>query len=567
MYNGIVNNEDIIYYPNDPRLLFRKYEHLITTLARKHGTFRDFVKGKYTHAIPKDVHKLLPNGYILFDGKQHQISVAPGAMYVPTLAPVLAKIDLYAPFIKNFQEAEDMLMYLAKQTKAKPDFIPYREIPHLFKEVMFASYTGSPQTGGGGENVTTCKNIYNSNADVAWATLHDSSTGTVEVGSTNTVYLSSSGATDKWSLIVRNFHSYDLTEMGAGATISGTPTIGLYVTGKTETLASQSYNIYGSTQANANDVVAEDFDQALTTALATAITGAALSTSAVNNWNINAAGITALEAAAGGVVKFSVRLVSDATNTAPTWSSAKIARIGFQMAADANPPLLTATYTAAATTSTSSSTSTTTTSTSTSTSTTTTSTSSSTTTTSTSSSTTTTSTSSSTSSSTTTTSTSTSSSTTTTSTSSSTTTTSTSSSTTISTSSSTTTTSTSTTISTSSSTTTTSTSSSTSTTTTSTSTTTTISTSSSTTTTSTSSSTSSSTTTTSTSTSITTSSSTSTTFSTTTSTSTTTTSTSTTITTSTSTSTTTTTSTSSSTTTTIPLEFIVEKIEQNVMIN
>lgn len=318
--------------------LFKKYNVLLSSLA-KHQVFRDYL-GHNTLKLPRGVFPI-PNGYVRRVGDNlYTLKVVPIDIYGNKIQAALRTLNLAAGYLSHIKEAERLVL-------GQLGLISSREfLPLLLKLPHFDSFTGSPNTGGG---VTTCKNCYASTADSDWAVNHDASSGTVEIGSVNTVYLSASGTTNKWSLLIRNFHSYDLTVMGAGADVSGSPTIGLYVTGKTETLGSQSYNIYNSTAASASDVAAEDFDQAGTTAQATALTGAGITTTAVNDWTLNATGIATLEAAAGGAVKFSVRLVSDAANAEPTWGDAQVARIGFEMAADTNPPLLTATYTPIAT--------------------------------------------------------------------------------------------------------------------------------------------------------------------------------------------------------------------------
>lgn len=321
----------------DITFLFKKYEKLIVSLM-DHQVFRDYL-GHKTIKIPRGVLPI-PNGYVCKIKKNvFELNVTTSNIYEEKMRKALESLDLVSSFLYDIKESQKVLLGQLGLISSK-EYLPF-----LLRFPRFASYTGSPQTGGGGGNVTTCKNNYASTADSDWTVNRNATTGTVEVGSTNTVYLSASGTTNKWSLLIRNYHSYDLAVMGTGATVSAGPTIGLYVTGKTETLGSQSYNIYGSTVANANDVVAADYDNFTTTAQATALTGAGITTSAVNNWTLNAAGVTTLEAAAGSAVKFSVMLVSDNTNAEPTWGSAQVARIGFHMAADATPPLLTATYT------------------------------------------------------------------------------------------------------------------------------------------------------------------------------------------------------------------------------
>lgn len=113
---------------------------------------------------------------------------------------------------------------------------------------------------------------------------------------------------------IRAFLLFDTSAIPDNATdISAV--LSLYVNTVTETLAGGSANIFASSPASNTGLGTGDYDQIGSVAFSTAKTLSSLSTSAYNDWTLNASGIAAINV--GGVTKFSVLNSYDYSNTDP----------------------------------------------------------------------------------------------------------------------------------------------------------------------------------------------------------------------------------------------------------
>jgi len=329
---------------NESRLLFRKYAPLITSLT-KHQWFCDWL-GDNTLKVPIN-SRLFPSGTI--EVLEHDKNKILLARYRGTTAPVygnklnsaLYSLDKVAVFLKTMEEAERFFLSrlgLLKHGYDK-DLLDFASLRAWFLQYA-ATYTGNPRDTA----ATIDKRIY-FNTEGTWASLHDAATGTAVDDGPDSIRLTVGAGATTWTTMARYFATLDLTETGANADVTGSPTYGIFITAKTETLASQSLRLTPNTQASNDAVITADYDQLGTAAQATDLTIAGVTTSAVNNWTLNAAGIATLEAAAGGIVKLGGRMVSDADNAEPTKVASKVADISFHHGNGATPPLLTFEYT------------------------------------------------------------------------------------------------------------------------------------------------------------------------------------------------------------------------------
>jgi len=310
-------------YANNKNSLFRKYAYLITTLARKHDIFREFVTKESSLVVPKDVSLLLPNGYQEFDGKQGRLTVTTRPIYAPHLYPILAKIDAYAPFIRDFQEAQDMLMFLTKETKQKPSFIPYKEMPRLFAEIAFATFNPDAHP----ESTSVDGYLIVGAVDVTWATIKaDTTADTINDSGANYVagcgYVECSTTTNQFRYLGRGVELFDTSSLGAGFSID-TSTFSVWgKTGGLDQLSpQQSIAMVRSAPASNTGLVSADFGTfTLTRQSDTNInTGASWNTNAYLDYALNATGKGNI--AKTGITKFGTAFSCDIDNSAPTWSS------------------------------------------------------------------------------------------------------------------------------------------------------------------------------------------------------------------------------------------------------
>ena len=185
----------------------------------------------------------------------------------------------------------------------------------------------------------------------AWSTIHDAtSASTIDTTSAVEWFARMRVNGDpNWNSLIRSIFNFDTSALTAGATISAA-VMSLYVTAKADefTVTESDYNIFAATPAATSGITAEDYDQFGTTAYATLIAYASISTSAYNAWTLNSTGRGAINKT--GVSTFGFREARyDAPNVDPDKSlnSNKENRVTGNFADSAsNKPKLVITYTA-----------------------------------------------------------------------------------------------------------------------------------------------------------------------------------------------------------------------------
>lgn len=117
--------------------------------------------------------------------------------------------------------------------------------------------------------------------------------------------------------VSRSFLCFDLaSNVPAGATITAVD-LYVYVYGASSADGG-SVQLVASTQASPTALATSDWSAVGSTDLATAKTFASLTTGAYNTFSLNAAGITAANAAISSYLKLAFRASKDVSNTAPT---------------------------------------------------------------------------------------------------------------------------------------------------------------------------------------------------------------------------------------------------------
>lgn len=161
--------------------------------------------------------------------------------------------------------------------------------------------------------------------------------------------LAASVTLDQFSTLRRGIAHFDTSSLGAGATISSAVlSLYLQVASTANALGNMTVHIASATTAANNDIVNADYSARGTTTFAN-IAQASLSTSAYNDFTLNASGITNVSLT--GISKFSVQSDWDINNSfTGTWvisSSTFVAFSAADIAGTTEDPKLVVTYTAA----------------------------------------------------------------------------------------------------------------------------------------------------------------------------------------------------------------------------
>lgn len=165
-------------------------------------------------------------------------------------------------------------------------------------------------------------------AGTAWATLIATNGDSVDSTGTTLECVTIEAGTDtnKWAVLGRCIILFDTSSIPDTDTISSA-TLSIFGNSKTDgAVITPDINIYSSSPASNTAVVSGDMDDFGATAYSTAITYANWSTSAYNDFALNASGLTNISKT--GVSKFGARNAAyDGAAVAPTWSIADVSRV------------------------------------------------------------------------------------------------------------------------------------------------------------------------------------------------------------------------------------------------
>lgn len=151
-----------------------------------------------------------------------------------------------------------------------------------------------------------------------WATIQGGAGNTVvDTGTGEALGLIYSGSTSGWQQISRAIFLFDTSAI-ADNDIIDSATLSFYGNGKSDGLTiSPTLNVYSSAPASNTALAAGDYDSLGTTAFSTNITNANFSTTAYNDFVLNASGLAAISKTS--VSKFGTRESTyDALNVEPT---------------------------------------------------------------------------------------------------------------------------------------------------------------------------------------------------------------------------------------------------------
>ena len=162
---------------------------------------------------------------------------------------------------------------------------------------------------------------YGAGAGQTWATIHDLTVGSIsgDTGTTIDVRITADTGSGNWKSLQRGIVLFDTSTLPDTDTINSA-TMSVYGQNIINTLSGTGLNIYSSTPASNTAIANEDYDQLGTTAFSSAISTGAISTTAYNDFVLNASGLAGISKTS--VSKFGARESSfDAPNSSPTWGS------------------------------------------------------------------------------------------------------------------------------------------------------------------------------------------------------------------------------------------------------
>jgi len=198
--------------------------------------------------------------------------------------------------------------------------------------------------------VTTVDGVVARNdVDETWSTIR-AGAGTAKDDITANFYaflIGSSATSNRWRFLRRCIFLFDTSSIADSAVVTD-GTFSLYGINKADNLSvSPDVNVYSTAPASNTALANADYGTFGTTAFATAITYAGVSTSGYNDFALNASGIAAI--AKAGITKFGTRNANyDAANVAPTWGNTLESWVDAYHAdqtGTANDPKLVVTYT------------------------------------------------------------------------------------------------------------------------------------------------------------------------------------------------------------------------------
>ena len=197
--------------------------------------------------------------------------------------------------------------------------------------------------------------VYDSGADRSWATLIAAAGSGVDITSSDYyyAYFESLGGTNLWYVLIRTIITFDTSSIPDTDTIESA-VLSIFGTGKADpTTNTPNLDIYISTPANTNDLVAGDYAQlGSTSQTGSPITYANWSTIAYNDFTFSATGRGNISKT--GISKFGARNANyDVAAAAPTWASGGnttyLRGYTADQAGTANDPKLVVVHSAAAT--------------------------------------------------------------------------------------------------------------------------------------------------------------------------------------------------------------------------
>lgn len=320
-------------YVSNERSLFKKYAYLVTWFANTP------IGKAYLgiNEIADPISLFLPNGYhVVKEQYKHgfygQATLYARPIFSRKLTPLLIRLDAIAFQLKSFKEAQELLLYMIGLNPKVPDI--YNHLHLLTRDFNpdadpeTTTFDGYALTLTGGSNFATIRAASGTSSGASDAT-------------GGFAYLDTGSAS--YNTMVRSFYLFDTSTIRSSMKINST-LFRIYIVSKSD-VNSQSVRLVQSTTASNTAVANSDYQGTVgnTTAQATDITVASLTTSAYNDFTLNSTGIGNITR--GGITKFGGKLVSDAANSDPLFPIEQVCSIvGNYADAGSNKPILQISY-------------------------------------------------------------------------------------------------------------------------------------------------------------------------------------------------------------------------------
>lgn len=209
----------------------------------------------------------------------------------------------------------------------------------------FDTLTSNPDSNP--ETTSVDGRVFKDGVDLTWANIHDPADGDGAqdaAAATQHIYIKASNTSSQWASLYRSYYLFDTSSLGSGATIS-TAVFSVYVTAIDNDFGG-NMDLITTTPASNTALAAADYDQVGTTLQATSIAIVSLSTSAYNDWTLNATGLGNVSKTS--ITKFGARMSQDTVNSPPTWSASVDGGVTANYSdVGSNKPKLVVTYTPA----------------------------------------------------------------------------------------------------------------------------------------------------------------------------------------------------------------------------
>lgn len=327
-------------YRNNPNSLFRKYARLVTWFANT-PSGRQYITSKYKKLrLPNQPFDLfLPNGYRIITGiyplgrgkwhvqKKTVVTTRPVFSRNVLLEP-LQQFDLYAPYVKNIEEAKSIFNYLVFGSIGSGLQIPW-QVLGIVHTVTTVYPNPDPET-------TTCDGrVFLDGVSQTWAAIRAATDGNGSSDTTNgeggvlCAQILTHGSTNpNWGTFIRGFFGYDATSIDDADVISDVDN-DYWVNTKNDAF-SDSISLVLATPASPTALGTADYDQLGTTKQATDLTIAGLTTGAYNTFSWLEAQLTNVSKTA--VIKTGLRSTRDNDNSEPSWGANQYSGIAVDMA-------------------------------------------------------------------------------------------------------------------------------------------------------------------------------------------------------------------------------------------